>query len=62
MVHTECWQKMVEILTVAQQARRAGSQPKDEFGDIHVILFGDFKQDPYFQCVRVLRIIMTQPN
>ena len=40
MVDTECWQKMVEILTVAQQARRPGSQPRDEFGDIHVILFG----------------------
>ena len=64
MVDTECWQKMVEILTVAQQVRRAGSQPKDEFGDVHVILFGDFKHHPYFQgvCVRVLHSIMTQTS
>jgi hypothetical protein len=40
MIDTDCWHRIVELLSMAQQTRRPGSNPRDEFGDIHVILFG----------------------
>ena len=40
MIDTDCWHRIVELLSMAQQTRRPGSHPKDEFGDVHVILFG----------------------
>jgi hypothetical protein len=43
MIDTVCWQRIVEVLSLAQQARRPTGEPFDEFGDIHLVLFGDFK-------------------
>ena len=42
-IDTVCWQRIVEVMGVAQQTRRANSQCMDEIGDVHLILFGDFK-------------------
>ena len=44
MIDTVCWQRIVELLGIAQHTRRPTGQPKDEFGDMHLILFGDFKR------------------
>ena len=43
MLDTVCWQKIGEILGIAQRVRRPNAQPKDEFGELHLLLFGDFK-------------------
>ncbi len=40
MIDTDCWHTIVELLSMAQHTRRPGSNPRDEFGDVHVILFG----------------------
>ena len=47
MVDVESWWKLEEILGSAQVARNAsGREPTDAFGELHVVLFGDFQQLP----------------
>ena len=48
MLDTLCWQKIVELLTIAAHSRRTNGNraSQDELGNIHAILFGDFKQLP----------------
>ena len=48
MLDTLCWQKIVDFFTIAEHSRpRKRNRPsQDELGNIHVILFGDFKQLP----------------
>ena len=48
MLDTDGWQSILEILTIAQQTRRPNGQPRDNIGELHLLLFGDFKQDAVF--------------
>ena len=43
MLDTVVWHKIVEVLSIAQQTRRPNVQQKDEIGEVHLLLFGDFK-------------------
>ena len=43
MIDTVIWQRIAEVLSLAQHTRRPQAELKDEYGDIHLILFGDFK-------------------
>ncbi len=40
MVDIDCWQKILEVLAIAQQTRRPTGQPQDNIGDLHLVLFG----------------------
>jgi len=46
MIDVDAWSAMVELLSVADHSRRPDHLVSDAFGNIHVLLFGDFKQLP----------------
>jgi hypothetical protein len=46
MMDVDCWATIVEMLSIVDHNRRANVHDSDPFGQIHVILFGDFKQLP----------------
>ena len=50
MVDVDIFQSIREIMSVADHARRTGErrgrEQYDKFGDVHLILFGDFKRLP----------------
>jgi len=46
MIDVDAWDTMVELLSIADHSRRPERNTGDAFGNIHVILFGDFKQLP----------------
>ena len=46
MIDTRTWDTISEIFKVVSQAKRPGAVDADPFGDMHVLLFGDFKQLP----------------
>ena len=41
MIDTDAWQKIEEILSIAQQTRRPRGQPQDNIGELHLMLFGN---------------------
>ena len=55
MIDTVIWQRIAEVASLAQQTRGHTNEPKDEFGNIHLICFGDFKRlvriDMHVQCL-----------
>lgn len=50
MMDVDIFQSIREIMSVADHARRTGErrgqEQYDKFGDVHIILFGDFKRLP----------------
>ena len=47
MVDTDCWWQLESIFETLRKARGViGTNVQDCFGDVHVLLFGDFKQLP----------------
>lgn len=43
MIDVDAWTAMVELLSIADHSRRPDQSVSDAFGNIHVLLFGDFK-------------------
>ena len=48
MLDTDLWGVMEKIMTLRQNAVTPGQAGVDGFGNIHLLLFGDFKQEPNF--------------
>ena len=51
MMDVDVFQSIVDVLSIADDARRGGAargngEPTDALGNIHLLLFGDFKQLP----------------
>ena len=47
MLDVDIWDAMSKILPIADHTRHRGFREEaDEYGSVHVILFGDFKQLP----------------
>ena len=47
MVDSDCWWQLENIFETLRKARGVnGTNVQDSFGDVHVLLFGDFKQLP----------------
>ena len=51
MMDVDVFQSIVGVLSLADDARRGGvarrnGEPIDALGDLHLLLFGDFKQLP----------------
>ena len=47
MIDTDCFQGVAQTMSLADHTRRPGSHDgADEFGSVHVVLFGDYKQYP----------------
>ena len=46
MIDVDAWTAMVELLSIADHSRRPDQRVSDAFGNIHVLIFGDFKQLP----------------
>ena len=47
MLDVDIWDAMSKILSIADHSRNYGFKKEaDEYGSVHVILFGDFKQLP----------------
>ena len=41
MIDVDCWATVSKLFAVVSQSKRPGTHSADEFGDVHVILFGD---------------------
>ena len=50
MMDVDVFRSVIDVLSIADHARRngesGGGPQRDEIGDVHLILFGDFKQLP----------------
>ena len=46
MMDVDCWATIAELLSVVDHNRRPAARSADPFGEMHVVLFGDFKQLP----------------
>eukprot|EP00973_Karenia_brevis_P094463 12422633-Karenia_brevis.AAC.1 len=46
MIDVDCFNAIAEILSLIDHSKRPDKQPVDAYGNVHVILFGDFKQLP----------------
>ena len=44
MIDTKTWQVIAEILAIIDHTRRPDARDADAFGNIHLVLFGDFKR------------------
>ena len=45
MIDTDCFQGVAQAMSLADHTRRPGKHDAaDEFGSVHVVLFGDYKQ------------------
>ena len=44
--HEAFFSVITELLSIANSNRRGPKRPADEYGNIHLLLFGDFKQLP----------------
>lgn len=46
MVDVDCYASIAELLSIVDHSKRPHAHSADTFGNLHVILFGDFKQLP----------------
>jgi len=46
MIDDDCWSVISELCSVIDHSKRPHARSADAFGNIHVLLFGDFKQLP----------------
>ena len=46
MMDVDCWASIVELPSVVDHSRRPNARAADPFGEVRVVLFGDFKQLP----------------
>ena len=46
MIDEDCFQAVMQTMSLADHTRRPEKHEADEFGCAHVVLFGDFKQLP----------------
>ena len=46
MIDSDCWSVISELFSIIDHSKRPHERGADAFGDLHVILFGDFKQLP----------------
>ena len=46
MLDTACWSSVEEVLSIIDHSKRPAAKDDSSFGDLHVVLFGDFKQLP----------------
>ena len=50
MMDVDIFRAITDVMSIADHARRHGEgrgrEHPDAFGDVHVILFGDFKRTP----------------
>ena len=44
MVDTDCFQGVMQAMSLADHTRHPEKHDADEFGSVHLILFGDLKQ------------------
>ena len=58
MIDVDLWQSLEEILSVLDHNKRPKATGADNFGAVHVILFGDFKSGPWM-CVCVLCRVLS---
>ena len=45
MIDVDCWQAVAQAFSVIDHTKRPHDRSGDAFGELHVLLFGDFKQD-----------------
>ena len=46
MMDVDCWATIIELLSVVDHNRRPAVRAADSLGEVHIALFGDFKQLP----------------
>ena len=50
MMDVDIFRAIMQVMSIAEHARRngegGGRERCDTFGDVHVVLFGDFKSTP----------------
>ena len=45
MIDVDCWQTISTLFSIIDHSKRPHARGADSFGELHVLLFGDFKQD-----------------
>lgn len=48
MIDEIAWMAIGQLLSLIDHSRRPDDMNADALGDLHVVLFGDFKQDAHF--------------
>ena len=66
MIDDQCFAGICEVLSIIDHSRRPNAREADCFGPLHLIMFGDFKQDiqvcAYFVIAQVYHCHSTTLN